>query len=143
MEDQRDVGLITLRKPPRTRARNWFATNFDWVVKRGWIEVEAEVQDCTAIRAARSARSTYPRWGGYIVGFNYKVDGATYDGVTNSLDEVQPGDKFVIRCNPQHPKENNTFDSETNWVATLNWIVWAGIVLAFVAYYVRGRSGWK
>jgi hypothetical protein len=143
LEDQRDVGIIALKKPLRARFNGWLATNFDWVLKRGWIEVEAEVQDCTAIRTSHSARSTQPRWGGYTVAFNYKIDGETYDGVTNTLDEVQPGDRFLIRCNPQHPQENNTFDSETNWVTALSGILWTAIVLAFLAYYVWDRFGRK
>jgi len=135
-----------MRKPLAARLSRWIASSFDWIRKRGWIEIEAEVQECTALRygnyLGRSGIHRGP-WGNFLITFTYEVNGRTFDGTTVSPDEVQKGDTFAIRCNPNRPEENNTFDSETNWVSAANWIVMSGIVLAFVTYYAWERLGGK
>lgn len=143
-DDESSAGIVTLKKPLAGKLRERFALSFDWVLKRGWVDVEAEVQDCSAIRhgGARVTRmGIEPGISGYIVSFSYEVNGKTYDGSTLSKDEVQKGDKFVIRCDPQHPEENNTFDSETNWMTALQMVLMSGLVLLFVIYYLWDRLG--
>ena len=73
--------------------------------------------------------------------FTYTVQGRTYSGVTVSPDKVEPGDHFVLRCNPTRPEMNNSFDSETSWVPAASWVINFGFLLFFamcVVWYRRG-----
>jgi len=145
MSDENNIDIETLRssmRPLSVRIRESLTDWIGWLFHRGWVEVEAEVRDCTPIHKGpfstlslyKSATATF---GGYVVGFTYVVQGKEYEGITNSTVEVQKHDKFAIRYNLKHPEENNTFDSETNWVVTYTKYFTVILFLFMVFLYIK------
>jgi hypothetical protein len=125
-----------------------FASTFDGVLRRGWIEVEAEVQECIKPTVRPFHNAPYydePQLlaGENLITFAYSVRDETYTGILSSKDEVQKGDKFPIKYNPRNPEKNNSIDSETNWVGAFSGILWGGIALVLVGYYLWERFGAK
>lgn len=130
---EREIDFDSFRKSRWQRLREWWQVRSHQLLfwghdaggrfrQRGWVEAEAEVISCTAVRRSRSYfprrygyRLSAPLLGGWIVEFKYSVDGKTYNGVTNSPCEVQQEDRFVVRYNPSRPEENNSLDSELSW----------------------------
>lgn len=107
-----------------------------------WLEVEAEVTDCTYARA-----SVYPSADGvdeqlahYTVGFTYKVNGTAYDGVLSSPVQVEPHDTFLLRYNPDNPAENNSLESELDrpWF-TVYLCVFGAVVIGAIVYNLVHR----
>jgi hypothetical protein len=107
------------------------------IFHRDWVEVEAEVQECKPLRQrAYPSRSlgSVVAFSAYWVTFNYVVNGKTYGGITFSPDKIEVQDKFAIRYNPKRPEENNTFDSETDWVPVFTKCL--GIIMGlFILYF--------
>lgn len=120
MNEDRDIDIQSLRRSRPDRIGEKLKDLESSLFRRGWMEVEAEVCEC--IQLGWKAWTNIPDYGfpnpvlnRYIVSFTYTVNGKTYEGITNSPDELLEHDKFKIRYNPSHPEENNTFDSATNW----------------------------
>jgi len=105
------------------------------VLHHGWPEVEAEVTECRFVHASAGSRIGDQVLGHYAVGFAYKVDGITYEGVTSSPVEVQRHDKFAIRYNPEHPAENNSLASvcDRAWFKDYQAVV-GGLILGLILY---------
>ncbi len=119
----------------------WFASSFDRILKRGWIEVEAEVQECITPAATSLLDSPYYfeselLAGENLVTFTYSVGGETYTGILSSRDEVQKGDKFPIKCNPRNPEENNSTDSQSNWTVEYTVVLGVFLITLFVGSFV-------
>jgi hypothetical protein len=97
--------------------------------------VEAEVTECRFVHASAGSRIGDQVLGHYAVGFAYKVDGITYEGVTSSPVEVQRHDKFAIRYNPEHPAENNSLASvcDRAWFKDYQAVV-GGLILGLILY---------
>jgi hypothetical protein len=91
-----------------------------------WLETEAEVADCTyaPIRAFVDGAGVDEQLAHYTVGFTYKVNGTTYNGVLSSPVEVEPHDTFALRYNPDRPEENNSLESELDrpWFKEYTWL---------------------
>ena len=139
MDEDRNFDIVTLRKSRSEKLRDSFGHSFGWVRKRGWIEVEAEVLECS-----RPPKSFYYRNltvdetllpGSYVVSFQYSVNGKTYQGILGCQDEVQKGDKFPIKCNPRNPEENNTIDSQSNWTVEYTKFLDGFLILLFLALF--------
>lgn len=102
-----------------------------------WLETEAVVVDCTF------ARQSYEFEGGgmdtdlphYAVGFTYNVNGTTYTGELSSPVQVQPGDKFLLRYNPNDPNENNSLESELArpWFKEYSYL-FAALIVGLMLY---------
>lgn len=101
-----------------------------------WPSTEAEVTDCRAARNRVSLHSKIepPLLLGYIVGFSYSVNGKSYAGTLDSPVEVEAGDRFKLRYNPDHPNENNSLCSDnspsTLYGTAANWVI--GILIGFL-----------
>ena len=139
--DESAAGIRRLGRPPCATPGHWFAHQFRPIFHRNWIEVEADVQDCKAIKPWYPSRDATPHLWGYAVNFTYRIDGRTFDGVTVSRDKLGKGDRFFLRCNPTHPEKNNSFDSETSWVPAVSWVINIGFLLFFVMCFVWYRKG--
>jgi hypothetical protein len=120
MSESRNIDIESLRRSRRQKICDRLDVLFGWLRKRGWLEAEAEVVECVSA----SGRTYYPyheRQGlwvsGYAVTFAYTVDGKRYEGTTVSPDPVELHSRMTIRYNPRHPAQNNSFDSETDWVS--------------------------
>jgi hypothetical protein len=145
--DDETIDIATFRKSRLTRLREQLRNLFGWILKRGWIEVEASVDECGSSSyryyLTNSRNAERLPYGGYSVSFTYVVDGKTYKGITTSPDEMQREDKFHIRCNPKHPEENNTFYAETNWVVTYSYVIgglfglWALVAVVLHLFFRR------
>jgi Protein of unknown function (DUF3592) len=107
-----------------------------------WLETEAEVTDCTYARASAylSADGVDQQLAHYTVGFTYKVDGTTYDGVLSSPVQVEPHDTFLLRYNPDRPAENNSLESELDrpWFNVYMYLVGA-LVIGVILYNFAHR----
>jgi hypothetical protein len=141
LDDQSNAGIVTKKKPRAARLVGWFASSFDWILKRGWIEVEAEVQECITPAANSLIDSAYYDGsellaGENLVTFIYSVEGKTYTGILSSRDEVQKGDKFPIKCNPRNPEENNSIDSQSNWTVEYTAVLAVFLIALFVGFFV-------
>lgn len=117
---------------------------FGWLRKRGWVETEAEVIDCIAAKSrifhsSRAYDQTEgPVVSGYVVTFTYEVDGNHYEATTISPEEFEVHSKIKILYNPRHPAQNDSFESETDWVkplANLEVVFALGILLIAVVLY--------
>jgi hypothetical protein len=113
---------------------------------RGWLETEAEVEECTTVQRWRDGiyhTDYYPALGEYVVVFGYTVNGRRYGGTTGSPCQLHKYDKFKIRYNPKCPEQNNTFESSTNWVIPYtkiySWILALLLALLFALSLVRKR----
>lgn len=123
MSEEKNIDIESFRsgmRPLSERIRESLKNFVSGLFHRNWVEVEAEVRECTPIRPSSYTPryQVLPKFVGYVVTFSYSVDGRKYEGITNSPDEVKPLDRFAIRYNPRQPGENNTFDSETDWTTT-------------------------
>jgi len=141
LDDDRNFDIVTLRRPRRVKLSNWFGSSFRWIAKCGWIQVEAEVQEC--LKPTRTSIHKAPYYlepqllaGENLIAFTYSVEGKTYTGILSSKDEVQKGDKFPIRCNPRNPAENNSMDSKTNWTVSYTKILDVVLIALFLALIV-------
>jgi hypothetical protein len=76
----------------------------------------------------------------YTVGFSYKVNGTTYDGVLSSPVQVEPHDTFLLRYNPDDPKENNSLASELDrpWYNAYLYL-FAALMLGLLLYHLFGK----
>ena len=141
-DDNFDIETLRCRmRPLSVRIRESLKDWINGVLHRDWVEVDAEVCDCTPIhRSVFSTlrRSTIAQFGGYAVCFIYVVQSRKYQGITNSPVELQEHDKFAIRYNPKHPEENNTFDSETSWTVTYT-IYFTIILFLFLVFLYIGK----
>jgi hypothetical protein len=138
VSEQRDVDAGILIREDSGKARTQFANPGSGLFHRGWVDVEAEVSDCTLIRNyIATPRDAWKPLGGYVVGFSYEVNGKSYEGILDSPDKVAMGDKFTIRYDPRHPEKNNTFDSETHWSYTYTKIFSIGIILLMLFLFIR------
>jgi hypothetical protein len=106
-----------------------------------WVETEAEVTDCTFVKTrwyvdGSGVDEQIPH---YTVGFTYNVSGTAYSGVLSSPVQVEPGDTFLLRYNPDDPKENNSLESELDrpWFKEYTWLVGALIVAAMLVDLVH------
>lgn len=141
MSEQRDVDAGILIREDSGKARTQFANPGGGLFHRGWLDVEAEVLECTTpprgctpyLAETEGAYGPLP----YIVTFRYTVDGKSYEGILNSPDEVERGEKFTIRYDPSHPEKNNTFDSETNWTYTYTKIFSVVMILLMLFLFIR------
>jgi hypothetical protein len=99
----------------------------------GWPETKAEVTSCKFVRAMSIRSSVSPAY--FAVGFSYKVDGISYQGVTTSSVAVECHDKFALRYNPEHPDQNNSIGSvcDRPWFKDYLYIV--GALFATVILY--------
>lgn len=104
-----------------------------------WPSTEAEVTECHPARLRRGLYgnrfSPPPLQLDYIVSFSYVVDGKKYTGVLNSTVEVEPGDRFQLRYNPEHPSENNSVCSDNSPAtiyATVANVAVAGLMIFFL-----------
>ncbi len=97
-----------------TKVRGWWKDALGLFTQRGWSETKAEVISCTPVRTRYHGgwRSGWVGPGGWAVAFRYVVDGKGFDGIFNSMDEVEASDTFSIRYNPMRPEENNTLESK-------------------------------
>jgi hypothetical protein len=137
MVDEVSSSPITLTPPFWQRMRAALGGHKHRFFHRHWIEVDAVVQECTLIRKFSTPRYgdnlPTPYLGAYLVSFTYEVNGITYEGIANSLEEVQKEDRFAIFCNPLHPEQNNTFLSETKW-AVVYTRIFDSVVVALILY---------
>lgn len=143
IQDESTVGIRRLDRPPSATPGHWFAHRFRPIFHRNWIDVEVMVQDCTALRpwyGGSRGEAVAHLWG-YAVNFTYTVDGRTIEGMTVSPDKMETGDRFVLRCNPIRPEQNNSFDSETSWAPAVSWVINIGLVLFFTMCFVWYRRG--
>jgi hypothetical protein len=105
-----DIDYETFRKTRRqrlgdwradhvTRVRGWWKDALGLFTQRGSSETQAEVVSCTPVRMRFPGdwRSGWATPGGWAVAFRYVVDGKAFDGIFNSMDEVQVSDTFSIR----------------------------------------------
>jgi hypothetical protein len=112
-----------------------------------WVETDAEVTDCTYARfkAYIDGSGVEDQLAHYAVGFTYKVNGNTYNGVLSSPVQVEPRDTFAIRYNPEDPAENNSISSELDrpWFKDYTYLfatVMVGLILyGLVQRYVLHR----
>ncbi|HXE08915.1 MAG TPA: DUF3592 domain-containing protein [Acidobacteriaceae bacterium] len=113
-----------------------------------WPSTEAEVTDCRQIRFGRFGRHYLSNslgevpdllLSGYAVGFRYSVDGTSYGGTLNSLVEVEPGDRFEIRYNPQSPEENNSICSKNSPSSILSPIIGVLIAALILILFAKDR----
>jgi hypothetical protein len=138
VSEQRDIDAGILMREDSGKARTQFANLCGGLFHRGWVDVEAEVSDCTLIRNyIATPRDAWKPLGGYVVGFTYEMNGKSYEGILDSPDKVEAGDKFTIRCNPRHPEKNNTFDSETHWTYTYTKIFSIVMILLMGFLFIR------
>lgn len=109
------------------------------LLHHGWPEAEAEVTSCRIVRRSGTYRLdvSVPF---YAVGFSYAVNGVTYTDDTNSPVEVQPGDKFSIRYNPEHPEENNSLASECDrpWFRDYTYLT-AAVLIGLMVFGLLQR----
>lgn len=143
MTENRSVDFETFRKTRAQRFGDWRRDLIGRISQRGWVEAEAEVTACKPVRNRYRAVSRAPGgvMTGYAVTFTYAVNGKSYDGIVVCPDQVEKQDKFVIRYNPSHPEENNTFDSESD-------VLFPGLmkvydVLLVLALVVLLVIGWR
>ncbi len=111
---------------------------FGWLRKRGWLETEAEVIECVSAESCTIYSGCEGPIPSYVVTFTYVVDGVEYKGMTISPVEVELQSRMTIRYNPRHPAQNNSFDSETEWikpVAKLEEVLALGLALLAVVVY--------
>jgi hypothetical protein len=144
MSESRNIDIETLRQSRWERVCDRTDVLFGWMRKRGWREAEAEVVECIPTRFHPSYRTgAAPLVGGYVVTFNYEVDGKRHEGTTISPDPVELHSKVTVRYNPRHPERNNSFDSETEWaepaakveeVLGLCFLLFAVVVYFFVRH---------
>lgn len=142
MSEQRDIDAGILVRKDSGKARTQFANPGGGLFHRGWVDVEAEVVECTTpgFRASHPYQNDTEGPFGvlpYIVVFRYTVNGKSYEGILNSPDEVEKGDKFTIRCDPSHPEKNNTFDSETHWTYTYTKVFSVVMILLMLFLFIR------
>jgi hypothetical protein len=144
MSEEQDISAGILSRERPGRGRTILQSLVGELFHRDWVETQAEVHDCTAVRShfttspdTSVARGLAP----YVVGFTYVVEGKSYEGILNSPDEVQEGDRFAIRYDPRHPEKNNTFDSETNWTVTYTKIIGVLMALALLYGFIQSHFG--
>jgi hypothetical protein len=113
--------------------------------RSNWPEISAEVQTCNYTRltsqllpnGALPARFLGVGPACYLITFAYKVDGRTYGGGFQCAVEVQTGDKFPIRYNPNHP-ERNSSEPYGDWEKYYDWVFAALIIgLMIFSYFKR------
>jgi hypothetical protein len=110
-------------------------------MSQGWLETEAEVTSCKSFHHPGNLRSGSSP-GFYGVCFTYKVDGISHEGATDSPVEMQRGDKFSIRYNPEHPEQNNSLESECerpwfqDWLYVSYAVVLGLLLCALVSRYL-------
>jgi hypothetical protein len=149
MSESRNIDIESLRRSPWEKICDRVDILFGWLRKRGWLEAEAEVIECIPAKSSMFyGSSAYyqpdgPVVSGFVVTFTYKVDGECYEGTTISADEVELHGKVTIRFNPRHPAQNNSFDSETDWMKPVSQaegvLGLCLLLLAVVAYLVTRR----
>lgn len=121
IETFRQGRLHIFRQWRHGRVRRFSAWRRDVIgrfTQRGWSEMQAEVVTCKPIKhrwGYSDSRDAWSPLAGWMVTFKYDVGGKTYDGILVSRAEAQKHDHFLIRFNPAHPEQNNTFDSEFEW----------------------------
>lgn len=102
-----------------------------------WAETEAEVTDCTfaRMRALIDGGGVDDELAHYAVGFSYRVGGKSYSGELSSPVEVERGDTFTIRYNPDRPEQNNSVASELDrpWFKDYMYVVGA-LILGLLLY---------
>ena len=107
-----------------------------------WVETEAEVTDCTYARLSTylGADGVEEQLAHYTVGFTYKVNGITYNGVLSSPVQVEPHDTFLLRYNPDNPAENNSLESELDrpWYKYYTYLAGA-LILGTLLYNLVQR----
>ena len=147
MSEQGNIDAGILMRERRAKSRGRFANLGGGLFQRRWVQGNAEVIACSTPVSRRYSpylNDTEGTFGvlPYIVTFRYTVNGKSYEGILNSPDEVEKGDKFIIRYDPRHPQKNNTFDSQTNWTYTYTKIFSIAMILLmgflFIwSYFVR------
>ena len=109
-----------------------------------WPSTEAEVTDCRKMTFRHRYYSyrvpqQIPLLGGYAVGFRYSVDGRLYDGVLDSRVQVEPGDHFALRYNPDQPNENNSVCSDNSPSSILTPVITAILAILFIVLLIIER----
>jgi len=147
VSEQRDIDAGILMRERRGKSRSILANPGLGLFHRGWVEGNAEVIACSTPVSRRYTPYQNDTEGSfgllpYVVTFRYEVKGKSYEGIINSPDEVQKGDRFIIRYDPRHPQKNNTFDSQTDWTYTYTKIFSIAMILlmGFVfiwSYFIR------
>ena len=150
MNEDRDIDIATFRRSRlerfldwrRKRAfgfREWRRDTIGRFTQRGWCETEAAVVSCTAIRhrfSYNTGRSQPLTLGAWAIDFTYVVGGKPYDGILSANDEVQPGDKFTIRYNPDCPDENDTLASKWDSLDGPILVIYDALLVLFFASLV-------
>lgn len=140
MSEDSKVDFETFKE---TRSKK-FRKSLDQAIRkfthRGWTNADAQVRSCKLIHPSNrlQQRDGSMPIGGYAVTFTYAVNGKTYDGIAISPDKVEENDTFVIRYNPDHPEENNSFESEFRWIDGFMSYYAAFLFLAFLALVAGG-----
>jgi hypothetical protein len=146
MSESRNIDIESLRRSRWQKVCDRADVLFGWLGKRGWRETEAEVIGCISAQS-RPNYQYYQRQGlwvsGYAVTFAYTVDGKRYEGTTISPERVEPDSRMTIRYNPRHPAQNNSFDSETDWVGPAakveEVVALIFVLLSVVVYFFAQR----
>ncbi len=143
MSRETNIDIESLRRSPWEKACDRMDVLFGWLRKRGWVEAEAEVIECASAESCTSYCDCEGPIPSYVVTFTYAVDGVDYKGMTISPVEVELQSKMPIRYDPRHPAQNNSFDSETDWVKPVSRVeevlVLCLVLLAVIVYFVTGR----
>jgi hypothetical protein len=107
-----------------------------------WPSTDAEVTEC---RQARSRRGWYyyryirPLQLEYIVSFSYSVQGKAYSGTLNSPVEVERGDHFALRINPDHPDENNSVCSDNSPSSIISPVIAIVLAVLILLLFLKDR----
>ena len=137
MSQSPDFDLETLRQSRIARLEAELHELAGRLTHLHWPSTQAEVTDCKRMRVPqRFYGDSYPLpepplIRGYAVGFRYSVDGKSYTGILDSPVEVEAGDRFQLRYNPNHPNENNSLCSENS--PSMMYAKLANVVLAILA----------
>jgi hypothetical protein len=144
MSEEPTLDLETLRQPRIERLEADLHELAGRMTHLHWPSTDAEVTEC---RLARSRRSwDCYRYGPpptlqleYIVSFSYSVQGKAYSGTLNSPVEVERGDHFALRINPDHPDENNSVCSDNSPSSIISPVIAIVLAVLILLLFLKDR----
>ena len=137
---EKNIDIESFRRTQAENLRQRFSDLHGSFSHRGWLETDAQIEDCTAtkphLRSWRGGASA--PIGGYVVGLTYEVQGRRFEAEAISQVKVEKGETIKIRYNPRHPEQNNSILSETSWVSSVVKIETILMVLLLLGLLAAG-----
>ena len=101
-----------------------------------WIVTTATVSSCGIDLLESGSEQS-----GYIVSFEYFVNGISYGGRYKTRTPVEPGHQFEITYNSEDPRQNTGSDPAQS-LATQILVYTCGALLAALLIYLSEKYGW-